>query len=71
MTSSFPSIAGCFLGVLHWSCPRDIVGKSERLGHRESNCNKEVGRGLKQPALGSWQTKFLPAASRVGSLPNR
>lgn len=39
----------------------DLAGESVGLGHWESDCDGERGKGLQQTAHGSWQTEFIPA----------
>lgn len=62
-TSSSPSspthIVGGLLGVPLQSCLMGIKGQSAELDHWESDCDRGGGRGLQQPAFGSWQTEFI------------
>lgn len=50
---------GCFLGA---SILQGRVRESVQLDKWESDYNGKARRGLEQPTLGSWQSKFLLAA---------
>lgn len=50
--------------LLLWYYSTGIGRESVGRGHWESNCDVAESRGLKQPALGSWQTAFHPVAPR-------